>query len=575
MIQIQLLLSWIFCIHTYAAERILLFDANLLIHPDSSMTVTEKITVVATGNQIKRGIVRALPTKHMRPTIGEYYVDVDILKTLHNGNLVNSLINQVPFGIELFIGEQNTYLDPGVHEYTITYNTKRQLLFFNDHDELYWNVTGNYWRLPIMRVRATVQLPKDIPTHLIKAEAYTGFIGERGHDYNVVKNKDGSITFSTTRPLERTYNQSQGLTIVVSWPKGFVQEPSGIEQVGYFIKDFQYQLWMAFVSLLLLIFIGHSYARIKREQKLGTIIPLFTPPVGLTPGAVNYLNRQNFNATAFSSELVEMAVKGYLKIEYVKDSWFGGSYVLHKLKEPEETAPQVQKDIFTQLFATQNAVAIGKESGDQAFEALKKLATRLDLSYGYYFKFYGKYAGIAWFIVLAGIIIGILFFYGVGHTHWDVLWGALLLISTFLFSRRCYGYTQEGKKLYEDIQGFKLFLTTTEKERMKIIGTPPTKTPELYEKYLPYAMALGVEDQWNKQFTPVFEQLKQEGHAYIPIWYVGPQGTNFASFQPHNFVNNVGSSFAPVLKSTTTFSSGTGGGGSSGGGRGGGGGGGW
>jgi uncharacterized membrane protein YgcG len=539
------------------------------------MTVTETIKVIATGNQIKRGIVRAIPTKYQRPVIGEYYVDLSIEKTLHNNKPVNSFINHVPFGIELYLGNQNQYIEPGVHVFTIVYTTKRQLLYFTDHDELYWNVTGNFWRLPIMRAQATVRLPKNVPESLIKAEAYTGFFGEKDRNYTVIKNKDGSLTFKTTKPLERSYDRSQGLTIVVSWPKGYVSEPSLIEQLGFLIKDFQYQLWMSFISLVLLAFIARSYYIIRKEQRFGTIIPQFYPPAGITPGGVNYLINQDFNIAAFSAEIVEMAVQGYLTIEYVKESWFGGSYKLHKKKSPEESAAQIHKEIYAQLFNEQNTITIGRESPDAGYAALKKAATRIDLSYGPLLKFYSMYAAVAWIIALAGIIIGVLFFAGVGHTHWDVVWGALLLITTFIFSRRCYGYTPVGKKIIEDIQGFKLFLATTEQERMKIIGTPPTRTPELYEKYLPYAMALGVEDQWNKQFTPIFQTLKEQGHAYVPVWYVGPQTTGFATFQPHNFVNNMSSSFAPALKSTTSFSSGTGGGGSSGGGRGGGGGGGW
>lgn len=573
-IAIQLITSWIFCSIGFAGERVLLFDADITVHADSSMSVVETIQVVSTGNQIKRGIVRAMPTKYQRPTIGEYYVDIAIEKTLHNNKPVNSFINQVPFGIELYLGEQNSYLEPGVHQFTIAYTTRRQLLYFNDHDELYWNVTGNFWRLPIMRAQATVHLPKQIPDSLIKAEAYTGFLGQKEHNYKLIRNKDGSLTFKTTQPLERTYQASQGLTIVVSWPKGYTAEPSLIEQFGYWIKDFQYQLWMAFITLILLAFIARSYYRIRTEQRLSTIIPQFYPPQGVTPGGVNYLVNQDFKSTAFSSEIVDMAVKGYLAIEYVKESWFGGSYKLHKRKNPEDSAPQIHQDIYAQLFADQDTITIGRETPYTGFAALKRAATRLDLSYGQFLKFYSIYAGTAWIIALVGIIVGMLFFAGIAHTHWDVVWSAALLILTFIFSRRCYGYTPAGKKLIEDIQGFKLFLATTEQERMKLIGTPPTRTPELYETYLPYAMALGVEDQWNKQFTPLFDALKQEGHAYAPVWYVGPQGS-FAYFQPHNFVNNVSSSFAPALKSTTTFSSGTGGGGSSGGGRGGGGGGGW
>ncbi|BDC34472.1 hypothetical protein Noda2021_04300 [Candidatus Dependentiae bacterium Noda2021] len=569
-------MSWIFCITSFAQERIISFESAITVHSNSSMSVVETITVAARGEQIKRGIIRAIPTKYDRPHVGTYTVGFIITSVLHNDVPAPFVVESSAYGKEIYIGDKNILLQPGVHTYQIAYTTDRQLLFLPEHDELYWNVTGNFWRLPIDRARAIITLPTQVPMNQVEVVAYTGFKGERAQDYTVDKT-GRTIVVTTTTPLKSTYNYgSQGLTIAVAWPKGYVKEPSLFKQISYFVRDFQYQLWIGFIGLLLLCFIIWAWLTINREQKPGIIIPLFHPPTGMTPGGVNYIAQQQFELNAFSSEIVEMAVKGYLKIEYSNTSWMsGGHYILHKLTPPSDDAPQIQKDIYNQLFTGQDAVYLTESSQNITEPALRRLGTTLDLRYGPYLKFYSTYASIAWALAIGGIIFGIIFFSSNNHTHWDLLVAASIFIATFLFSRRCYGFTPEGKKLSEDIQGFKLFLTTTEQERMKMIGTPPTRTPELYEKYLPYAMALGVEQQWTKQFTPVFERLKQEGHAYVPFWYMGPQGSSFASFRPAAFNSSVNSSFASSLRSTTTFTTGTGGGGSSGGGRGGGGGGGW
>ena len=138
-------------------------------------------------------------------------------------------------------------------------------------------------------------------------------------------------------------------------------------------------------------------------------------------------------------------------------------------------------------------------------------------------------------------------------------------------------YTPEGRALQDQIDGFKLFLETTETERLNIIGTPPTKTPELFEHYLPYAMALGVEKQWSQQFAPIFERLEQSGTPYIPLWFIG--AGDWHHFNAGSFATSLNSSLTQTISSSSTppgSSSGSGGGGCvDGGGGGGGGGGGW
>ena len=142
-------------------------------------------------------------------------------------------------------------------------------------------------------------------------------------------------------------------------------------------------------------------------------------------------------------------------------------------------------------------------------------------------------------------------------------------ITVFLFKV----YTPSGRALQDKIDGFELYLKTAEIDRMKTIGTPPVKTPELYEAYLPYAMALGVEYLWSDQFTSVFENLAAQGIPYVPRWYVGK------NVRLDRLASDLNSSFSKAIisasKSAPGGVSGFSGGGKSGGGGGGGGGGGW
>jgi uncharacterized membrane protein len=130
--------------------------------------------------------------------------------------------------------------------------------------------------------------------------------------------------------------------------------------------------------------------------------------------------------------------------------------------------------------------------------------------------------------------------------------------------------TLAGRKLLDKIEGFRDYLEMAEKDEMNL-RNPPDRIPELFEIYLPYAVALDVEQQWAEKFSTVFAQLEKDGRHYSPAWYHG-----------HDFsvagIGDFASSFASSVSSAATppgSSSGSGGGGSSGGGGGGGGGGGW
>ncbi|PIU52758.1 MAG: hypothetical protein COS90_09730 [Deltaproteobacteria bacterium CG07_land_8_20_14_0_80_60_11] len=132
--------------------------------------------------------------------------------------------------------------------------------------------------------------------------------------------------------------------------------------------------------------------------------------------------------------------------------------------------------------------------------------------------------------------------------------------------------TLSGRKIMDQIEGFKLYLSVAEKERLNLLN-PPEKTPALFEKYLPYALALDVENAWSEQFAEVLNRAGAQ--PYSPTWYAG---SSWDSSHTSRFTDSLGSSFAGAISSSSTppgSSSGSGGGGSSGGGGGGGGGSGW
>ncbi len=602
------LISNIFCYwENYSNEKIVKFESFIKIEKDGSLNVTEKITVNAMGAQIKRGIVREFPTKYKDKFNNNYNVKFELKSVLKNGNKEQYKIERRNNGVYIYIGNPDIYLTPGIYSYEINYRTNRQLGYFEKFDELYWNVTGNGWRLPIEKAEATVILPdNNIPSEKIKFEAYTGYFGEKGQDYgakiadpsqaslkaspgelilnssgislgtsgetkssNILSNK---IIFKTTKRLD----PGEGLTIVATWPKGYVTQPSFIQKIIWLLVD-NLNIIIALLGLFLVFILGLIWViDFRKSQDYKTVIPLFQPPNNLSAGAVRYIYRKKYDSKSFAALIVELAVAGYLKIKF-EPGWFSGAYTLVKVKDLEENKYKSQEyyRIFRRLFRNSNSIKISKSQSEYLSTTVNIYQEILYKNYSldYFENNTGKTAPL-WAITISTYLISL--FINLEGVLIPFIIGIINMCLCSIFGHLLRGYTQDGIKTMQEIMGFKLFLQTTEEDRLKVIGTPPTKNPELYEKYLPYAIALGVEKEWAKKFAPIFEQLKKQDHEYNPVWYSGlPAGVIFPA---DSFSSNLSSSLSSQISSSTSSpgsSSGSGGGGSSGGGGGGGGGGGW
>ncbi len=555
-------------LHAAQCERILLFDADIQVLKDGSMEVKEEISVQSCGMQIKQGIVREFPTIYKDEWGTRYVVDFAIKQVLMNGKSINYHVKKENNGQYMYIGKKGYYLPPGVYTFIIVYTTNRQLGFFDTHDELYWNVTGNGWRLPIDEVAARVTLPEGIDISSIKIDAYTGFFGDKGKDFEGYVARNGVAKFKTTR----AFAPYEGLSIVVGWPKGHMHYPSMLQKIIWFLHD-NFVLGIFGLCLLFLFMLFYyTYRQNRKREGSQPVIPLFYPPKDMTPGMVNYFMKMGFKDTALAAEIVNMAVHGWVKIKYVDGGFFYRDvYTLIKGSEDGLDNNPMYRAIFDRMFKGGDIFKIGPGNSD----TIVRIRAILENNYAQTKNLFEPNTYVSVIILVAiglsGFLIGALGY----EINFIALFVAIVFVVIF-FARFLQSYTVQGFAVKREIEGFKLFLSTTEKERMKLIGSPPTKTPELYEKYLPYAMALGVEEQWNKQFTPIFERLKQDGHTYVPIWYVGPglRGFSSTAFSSH-LASNISSAISSSAGRPGRSSGFGGSSGGSGGGGGGGGGGGW
>jgi hypothetical protein len=554
-----------------AAERIIDFGSDIAIRPTGSLDVVETIAVDAENNQIRHGIYRDFPTTYTDKFGRRVRVRFDVHRVTMDGKDAPYALESLTNGKRVRIGRAEVLLTPGEHVFVITYTTDRQIGFFQNFDELYWNVTGNGWNFPIDRAEATVHLPAG--ASVVQEAFYTGPQGASGKDAGVERVSDDVIRFATTAPLDRY----EGLTIGVGFTKGVVVPPTASESAREFASNNAGMLAAAIGLIVLSIYYVVAWARHGRDPARGSVIPLFAPPTDFSPAGVRYVHRMGYGRKCYASTLVQMAVKGYLRIA---DS--GRKFVLTRTGKSDADCgfSPTEVAVADSLFNGHTTIELKQENHTQVAASISALKGALRNEYKE--KYFRSNSG--WLLGGIGILIATIaaaVLLPDDVTVQDVLSacavGAVGTVLSVVFFFLLKAPTALGAHIRDEIDGFKLFLDTAEKDRLEMLN-PPNVTPEVFEKFLPYAIALDCENEWSKKFeaqaAAAAAQPNQETF-YTPAWY---SGTSFRTDGATGFASRIGYSLAASAAAASTApgsSSGSGGGGSSGGGGGGGGGGGW
>jgi uncharacterized membrane protein YgcG len=543
-----------------ASERILDYHSAIEVHADASVTVAETIVAQAAGELIRRGIYRDFPTDYRDRLGNRYRVGFEVLEVTRNGAPEPFHTERRANGVRVYIGSANRYVEHGRQEYVIRYRTDRQLGHFERHDELYWNVTGNGWDLPIDRARAVVRLPAGVPPGEIMLEAYTGYQGSTEQSFAAGVDRQ-EAWLEAARPLA----PREGFTIVVGWPKGHVHEPGRAERLERTLADNR-GLLLALAGLVIVLgYLVWAWARHGRDPRPGVIFPHYEPPTGYSPASTRFIMRMGYDNRAFTAAVISLAVKGYLEIDAQ-----GGKYTLRQRTSSQPLAAG-EKTLLAALFA--GGASVELDNKNHALLARAKLAHQRSLKRDYQKLYFltnsalllpslGATAALAIAIGLLGAFRPLV-----------VVVLVLMVVVHLVFAWLLRAPTQRGRRLMDQLEGFRTYLEVAEKDELNL-RNPPARTPELFERYLPFALALGVEQKWAEKFAAVFARLGADGGRYQPAWYSG----NFNARDLGGFTAGVGKSLTSAISSASTppgSSSGGGGGGSSGGGGGGGGGGGW
>jgi hypothetical protein len=560
----------------FADERILEFHSDILIIKDGWIEVTETIRVRAEGNRIRRGIYRDFPTEYEDKLGNQYVVGFEPLSVLRNNAPEDSHVQNIRGGKRIYFGNADRYVNAGEHTYTFRYRASRMLGFFENHDELYWNVTGVEWAFPIDSASAIVTFGFDVSANDVTAEAYTGSYGYTKQDYTARIDPSGRVYFQTTKPLPAL----NGLTIVVAWPKGIVAEPSDAQRLGWLLKDNANLLVALGGLVLLLAYYVPVWLSFGRDPDEGVLVTRYEPPQGFSPASLRYIRQMYYDDKVMTAAVVNLAVKGYLRIDLEEgsDGFLGigkeaDKYTLVK-RNPGKNPPPLaagEKELYDHLFASGKSIVLENENHEELGAAKDAHKRSLKLDYKrHYFRLNGLMNVPAILLFVATAVVSL----GIGPSPLVILAIVIMAVMTIFFAIIMKRPTMRGRKLLDEILGFKDYLEIAERDELNL-RNPPEKTPELFEAYLPFALALGVDQLWAEKFAAVLSSVREPGStAYQPSWYNGSLNTmnlSGATNQLSNSLNTaISSSVAPPGSS-----SGGGGGGFSGGGGGGGGGGGW
>lgn len=548
--------------------RIADFKDTIAISKDGSALVSEKITLVFVGHW--NGIHRTIPVEYPGPRGTNYTLYIDVKSVTDDDNRAlkyESSRKGAYRDLKIFI--------PNAEDTTrvvnIDYTMRNGVRYFEDHDEFYWNVTGNDWPVPIDHASAFVTLPENTAGGL-RAQAFTGVYGStEGEASSEVHG--ANVTFETTNPLP----MRGGLTIDIFIPKGGLDEPGALTRLAWFLGSNPI-VFLPFLTFAVMFGLWHSVG--KDPDPGMSVAPMYEPPKGMTPAEAGTLIDDSTDPRDITSTIVDLAVRGYIKIQETEDTTLlvfkTKDYVLHLLKPREQWTSDLcphERVMLENIFAggSETPLSTLKNRFYTAIPVIRQDIMSALKKKGMYQVDPGA-AGA--YSIVAAVAIGLLLA-GVQYLGWMNLFNSVpLLIAVglisagiwWLFARQMTAKTVLGVRTLVAVLGFQEFMNRVDADRIKRLP------PDTFEKFLPYAMAFGVEQHWAQAFAGMIKDP--------PSWYVG--STPYSGFNPIFFsssmrsmasdMNQVFVSAPRASSSGSGFGGGGGGGGFSGGGFGGGGG---
>lgn len=616
----------------FSAEVIHNYHSEIRIMGDGGLRIIETIEVTAEGNKIRRGIYRDLPLNR-RTSLG------GILSTKYTVHSVKKDGVDEPWHIDqsndngyvrLYIGQSNVMLPKGRrYIYEIAYSVPKQVFFFDGYDELNWNVIGADWDFPIKHASAEILFPENLSVE--NYNVYTGTLLSRGSNYKA-QERLGSLYVETQHAL----NPKEGMTIAVSWPEGYVEAASDMVGMAFFWKQHPGLRIMILGFLILCGYYYWAWRAYGIDPKSKGLAPFYTPPKGISPAmaASIYTLGGAGSKEYMTSAIVSLASKGYFTIEETKKKEYKISRTPKDDGRVEMSADEkiIYNKIKTSLVikrSSEKLVTTAKKHKKKIESLCRKVYFVVNLKWWLVgalitfvtLLFLGSHkdvsavfwGGLLFASIFGGVSLGVMYhaikqiitgtiaqkfgalfmviwatgfsvggFVGLGLLGMFLSWLVIsvMILMVMIVVVMCpimKAPTYKGQRILDHINGLKYYMESVEEKILKKFD-PPEMSRELYEKYLPYAVALDVESKWADKFELAVGSMAVAGVATSssPIWYSSYRSSSSSSignFSASSMVSSLGSTLSAA--SSSNSSSGSSGGGFSGGGGGGGGGGGW
>jgi len=549
------------------------FHSDIEINKDSSITITEHITADFSREK-HHGIFRNIPISYRDSYENKFSIKLNIQEiTDKNGTPIPYKKSYQGDNINLKIGDPNTLVNKPT-TYLIKYKVTRALLDKKDWDEIYWNINGQGWGVPMKSVSATVTLPNNFKQENLGSICFTGQYGSKKQNCTAKVKNGNTLEFKSTNELK----PYEGLTIGGHFPKGSVKFPSTTQKLLWFIRD----NFMLALPLLVLIFLYHLwYTRGRDPETRTTIVPQYKPPKNLTPTEVGTIIDEKVDSHDISATIIDLAIRGFLTIKESKEKklfFFNTTEYTFILKNPFDHIMNKSTSLKPHEKATLESMFEGKQEvklSDLTNKFYKDIPTIKDKVYkqlienGYFphnpEKIRKSYliTGVTILFISFFFSSLIIMFIGLASAISFIATGIIVIAFSFIMPRK----TKKGAETYIYIKGFEEYIATAEKDRIKFYEDEKI----LFEQILPYAMVLGVGRKWAEAFKDIYETP--------PSWYQGHSWDSFNTIYLLDRMNSLNSSMGSTFTSSPRSASGGGssfgGGGFSGGGFGGGGGGAW
>ena len=536
------------------------FDTDITVNKDSSLDIVESITADC-GIAEKHGIFRVLPT--VQYLEGKNQKSPIKLKSItdFSDKKYNYSTSYDPFDhtVTWKIGDEDIFVT-GVNEYKISYSVKNAVRNNSDFDELYWNLSGNFWDIPIDNFKATIHLPDGVNKNNLQTSIYSGSFGDKNSlraTYEFIADDTIQVAYS------RTLAEGEGITISAVFPTGIVTPyvPGFWEKNGaYFFYLFPILIFWMCLKL---------WQKYGRDPKVNpTVAPEFEIPEKLSPIEMGLVYTDGSLRNSFiSASIINLAVNGFIKIKQIQEKGFlrTADFELEKIKQSSPSSV-AEATLLNKLFSSKDKIKLSSlkntfyvhltEIGSSAKNFLHKKKFLVPNSKTFFFVFLA--------IGIIGFFSSFVLFVLSVHLFLSAL---LSSITILIFSPLMQKRTEEGHVLFRRIQGFKLYMDKAERYRQRYL-----EKENLFEKLLPYAIMFGITEGWINKMKDIYGE--KYFASYHPVWFYG---VALASFNANSFssaISQVSSNMASTMSSSPS-SSGVGGGGFSGGGGGGGGGGGW